>query len=102
MSDRADAQEYLKICEDALKETDDAILAAVMQESKTDYDTMAAAMLESKTYYDTMAAVTRESLVPVAAGVQTPAELRAAAAMARLANKDKNTTNGIKKAAQKK
>ena len=37
---------------------------------------------------------------PVAAGVQTPAELRAAAAMARLANKDKNTTNGIKKAAK--
>jgi hypothetical protein len=101
MSDRTDAQD-LTFYKD-LKETDDAMLAAAMLESKTDYDTMAAAMLESKTYYDTMAAAMRESLVPVAAGVQTPAEFRAAAAMARLANKDnENTTNGIKKAAQKK
>jgi hypothetical protein len=49
MSDRADAQEYLKICEDALKETDDAILAAVMRESAAEAAAAEAAAAEAAT-----------------------------------------------------
>jgi hypothetical protein len=122
MSDRADAQEYLKICEDALKETDDAILAAVMQESKTDYDTMAAQRAQAaekrmnagnaqraqaagnhRNAVNAPAAGTRLGGDAVTAVEVAPAAAATNAALNRLeAMATKNTTKGVQAAAQKK